>query len=111
MFYFHSAALNQFRSGSIWGFWCWPMKPLMDPCKPMVGMGRDMGSGGDMEQGLWLVPLPDEESILDVEMGTEVQEMGMSCICWFLLLSIIPGPIPSEPMLRPITLLLKWWVL
>lgn len=82
------------------------MKPLIDPCKPIVGMGRDIGSGGDI-LGLVLVPLPDEESKLDVEMGTEVQEMGISMPCWFLLLSIPPGPIPSGPILRPITLLLK----
>ena len=81
------------------------MKPLIDPCKPIVGMGRDIGSGGDIEMGLVLMPLPDVVSKLDVEIGTEVQEMGISWPC--LLLSIPPGPIPSEPILRPITLLLK----
>lgn len=54
------------------------MKPLIDPCKPMVGMGRDIGSGGDIELGRVLVPLPDEVSKLDVEIGTEVQEIGIS---------------------------------
>jgi len=64
------------------------MKPLIDPCKPMVGMGRDIGSGGERELGLVLMPLPDVASKFDVEIGTEVHEMGISWTCWFLLLMI-----------------------
>lgn len=72
-------------------------------------MARDIGRGGDIELELVLVPFPDVESRLVVEIGTEVQEIGMSRHCEFLLLSV-PDPMPS-PILRPITLLLKWWVL
>lgn len=74
-----------------------------------MGMGRDIGRGDDIEIVLVLLPFPDVVSRLEVEMGTEVQEIGISRHGGFLLLSV-PDPIPS-PMLRPITLLLKWWVL